>query len=112
MLQFPGISRSGNSRESTLLTPLQIAFPYSEAKASVLLAHSQRLSVDVALINVWPGSHLGYGAVDGHKQDFVDSLNKSVEYCKAVNCKRSGKATKKISLDTRRVKSFRIFVKA
>ena len=34
------------------------------------------------------GTSLGFAALDGREADYMDSLKRSIEYCKALDCKR------------------------
>ena len=55
------------------------------------------------LLNTDPGENLGYGARKGEEEQFLESLNRSLEYCKALGAKRlhimAGKKIKGVTED-------------
>ena len=66
---------------------VECAFPYgvpAEELQRVLAA----LGLKQVLINAEPGASLGFAAVVGKEAEFMESLRKSVEYCKTLQCKR------------------------
>ena len=52
------------------------------------MANAKTDELEQVLINTDPGSTLGYAALVGHEDKFITSLEKSIEYCKALKCKR------------------------
>ena len=78
---------------------VECAFPYAFTKEE--LGKVQKESgLQQILLNMDPGSTLGFAALVNHEQKFMDSLEKSIEYCQAVNCQRlhimSGKVTENV----------------
>ena len=68
---------------------VECAFPYDFPKEDLLKAKNDA-GVDQVLLNAFPGTSLGFAALEGKEKDFMDSLVKSVEYCKTLGCKRLG----------------------
>ena len=44
--------------------------------------------LEQVLINTFPGNVLGFAALKGQEEAFMSSIEKSIEYCQALNCKR------------------------
>ena len=65
---------------------VECAFPYEYSKEDLTNAKTDEL--EQVLINTDPGSPLGYAALVGHEDKFITSLEKSIEYCNALKCKR------------------------
>merc|ERR1711982_319036 len=65
---------------------VECAFPYEFSKEDLKRAKTDQ--IDQVLINVDPGSSLGFAALVGQEENFMKSLEKSIEYCMALNCKR------------------------
>ncbi|GAB1600444.1 putative hydroxypyruvate isomerase [Argonauta hians] len=69
----------------------ECAFPYSE-DVNVLKAAKQKSGVEHVLINTWPGDlangQLGISALPTERKTFCDKLELTVEYAKALDCKR------------------------
>jgi len=76
---------------------VECAFPYDQSTSDLAKAKGD---LEQVLINVDPGSSLGFAALVGQEDKFMESLIKSLEYCKALNCKRlhimSGKVTEDV----------------
>ena len=53
-----------------------------------LASNIEKLNLEQILINTYPGSCLGYAALVGSEQQFMESLEKSIDYCRALKCKR------------------------
>ena len=65
---------------------VECAFPYEYSKEDLTNAKTDEF--EQVLINTDPGSTLGYAALVGHEDKFITSLEKSIEYCNALKCKR------------------------
>ncbi|XP_029640085.1 putative hydroxypyruvate isomerase [Octopus sinensis] len=69
----------------------ECAFPYSE-DISVLKAAKEKSGVEHVLINSWPGDlasgQLGIAALTNERKTFRDKLELTIEYAKALDCKR------------------------
>ena len=65
---------------------VECAFPYEFSKEDLIKAKTDDL--EQVLINADPGSSLGYAALVGQEDNFMKSLEKSLDYCVALKCKR------------------------
>ena len=74
----------------------ECAFPYAFTKEELAKVQSEA-GLQQILLNTDPGASLGFAALVNHEQKFMDSLQKSIDYCQAVNCQKlhimSGKVT-------------------
>ena len=58
------------------------------------------------LINADPGSSLGYAALVGEEDNFMKSLEKSIDYCMALNCKRLHIMSGRVGEETKGTENF------
>ena len=65
---------------------VETSFPY-QADATLLKDELTKHGLKQILINTSPGDCYGFAALEGREDDFMESLQKSVSYCKALNCK-------------------------
>ena len=65
---------------------VETAFPYDHPAEDLVKAKAKAGGLQQVLINVEPGDSLGYAALDGKEAEFMQSLEKAVAYCKALNC--------------------------
>ena len=65
---------------------VEVAFPY-EVSAGELARAKAEAGVEQVLINAFPGDTSGLAAL-AKEQEFLQSMKKSLEYCKALDCKR------------------------
>jgi len=65
---------------------VETPFPY-ELTPQQLSEALESNGLDQVLINTEPGDSLGMAALHGKQAEFMASLTKSIEYCKASNCK-------------------------
>jgi hydroxypyruvate isomerase len=79
---------------------VECAWLYDHPLEDVVKA-KQSAQVQQILINTEPGSSLGYAALAGQRKQFEDSLELTIKYAKALDCKRihimSGKDKRHIS---------------
>ena len=66
---------------------VECAFPYDIPKDE-LKEEVEKHDLEQILINTDPGTSLGYAALVGQEANFMTSLEKSISYCQALNCKR------------------------
>ena len=66
---------------------VELTFPYAHSKEEVAKT-KEACGLDQILINVDPGSSLGFAALVGQEKQFQESLHKAVEYCQALKCNR------------------------
>ncbi|XP_060082459.1 putative hydroxypyruvate isomerase [Ylistrum balloti] len=70
---------------------VECAFPYGESLESIQQARTAA-GVEQVLINAWPGDmkngEIGLAALPNKVKEFREKLETSVEYAKALNCKR------------------------
>jgi len=78
---------------------VECAFPYEFSKEDLIKAKTDQL--EQVLINADPGSSLGFAALVGEEDNFMKSLEKSIDYCVALNCKRLHIMSGRISDETR-----------
>lgn len=78
---------------------VECAFPYDFDKDE--LARAKGKETQQILINTYPGDCLGFAALVGKENEFMSSLEKSVSYCKALDCKRLHIMSGRVSDDTK-----------
>ena len=66
---------------------VEVAFPYEHTAEELTKARAKAGGIQQVLVNAEPGDSLGYAALDGKEKEFMESLEKGVSYCKALNCK-------------------------
>lgn len=64
---------------------VECAFPYDHSIEAVVAAKKDA-NVNQILINVFAGESLGFAALPGRQEEFKESLDKSVQYAKALEC--------------------------
>ena len=79
-------------------TAVECAFPY-DIPIEKLKQAKESNGLEQVLINTFPGSSLGFAALIGKEDAFMSSLEKSIEYCTALNCQRLHIMSGKISED-------------
>ena len=62
--------------------------------------------LEQVLINADPGSSLGYAALVGEEDNFMKSLEKSIDYCMALNCKRLHIMSGRVGEETKGTENF------
>ena len=77
---------------------VECAFPY-DIPIEDLKQTKESNGLEQVLINTFPGSSLGFAALIGKEDAFMSSLEKSIEYCTALNCTRLHIMSGKISDD-------------
>ena len=78
---------------------VECAFPYDFSKEDLIKAKTDDL--EQVLINADPGSSLGYAALVGQEDNFMKSLEKSLDYCVALKCKRLHIMSGRIGADSK-----------
>ena len=78
---------------------VECAFPYEHSKEDLIKAKTDDL--EQVLINADPGSSLGYAALVGQENNFMKSLEKSLDYCVALKCKRLHIMSGRIGADSK-----------
>ena len=78
---------------------VECAFPYEFSKEDLVKAKTDDL--EQVLINADPGSSLGYAALVGQEDNFMKSLEKSLDYCVALKCKRLHIMSGRIGADSK-----------
>ena len=66
-----------------MCAPVSIFFHIMCAPVSVLFHIMYSCQV---LINTFPGDNLGFGGRVGEEDQFMESLKRSIEYCRALDC--------------------------
>ena len=79
-------------------TAVECAFPY-DIPIEKLKQAKESNGLEQVLINTFPGSSLGFAALIGQEDAFMSSLEKSIQYCTALNCTRLHIMSGKISDD-------------
>lgn len=77
---------------------VECAFPYDFPKEEIAAA-KENLGLEQILINTYPGANLGFAALENHQPQFMESLNRSIEYCQALKCSRLHIMSGKVSGD-------------
>lgn len=90
MFQEVPLAQRFRAAKEAQFKAVEMAFPY-EMSAQDIANIKEESGLEQVLINVFPGSNLGFAALDGQETAFMDSLVKSIEYCNALKCKKSVK---------------------
>lgn len=87
MFQEVPLAQRFRAAKEAQFKAVEMAFPY-EMSAQDIANIKEESGLEQVLINVFPGSNLGFAALDGQETAFMDSLVKSIEYCNALKCKK------------------------
>jgi len=66
---------------------VECAFPYDHSIEAVVEA-KKNANVNHILLNVYPGDCLGFAALPGRQEEFKESLDKAIQYAKALECNK------------------------
>ena len=86
---------------------VECAFPYAFTKEELVKVQTDS-GLEQILLNTDPGTSLGFAALVNQEQKFMESLQKSIQYCQAVKCQKlhimSGKITENVTASTQVLK--------
>uniref|UniRef100_T1J8Z1 Putative hydroxypyruvate isomerase n=1 Tax=Strigamia maritima TaxID=126957 RepID=T1J8Z1_STRMM len=70
---------------------VEVGFPY-DVSIEELATHKINAGLEQVLLNSWPGDlskgELGLAAIPGRQEEFIKTLDTSIQYAKALNCSR------------------------